>query len=308
MLITNTQADDLLSALSHLSGLDEELTETCSGLIRAQRYDEAVSRAFVVLEERLRKTLGVRGGAGVHLSEKAFAPDSGDLVERLMRPRGEVDGIRNLFVGAFKAYRNRAAHTMAHYTRDEARAIIHLVNLLLLILEQVAEAPSHPVRQDVANLLEPGAVGRLRLFLQSLEDIGIRAGGGKSATPYQAIMAYHPPTREAPSPYEVTVFYLNASGVLICAAHNRQTMTYPMLGELVGLPPWALGNPLDHIQVHCQENDLPPLTGLVVRTGEGQPGPGFDSPEDMDRARENVFDHNWFRMRPITPEGLEHRT
>ncbi len=96
--------------------------------------------------------------------------------------------------------------------------------------------------------------------------------------------------------------------VLICAAHNRQTMTYPMLGELVGLPPWGLGNPLDHIQVYCEENDLPPLTGLVVRTGEGQPASGFDSPEDMDRARESVFDHEWFRMRPVTPEVLAERS
>jgi uncharacterized protein (TIGR02391 family) len=208
MLITSSQADELLSTLSNLSGLDPRLAETCGGLIRSQRYDEAVSRAFVVVEERLRDTLGVRGGSGVHLSEKAFAPDSGDLVDRLGRARGEVDGIRNLFVGAFKAYRNRAAHTMADYTLDEARAIIHLVNLLLLILEQVGKAPSHPVRQDVANLLEPGAIARLRSFLENLDAIGIRKGEGKSGTPYQATLQYNPPSWEAPRPYAVTVFYL----------------------------------------------------------------------------------------------------
>ena len=93
--------------------------------------------------------------------------------------------------------------------------------------------------------------------------------------------------------------------VLVCAAHNRQILTYPMLGDLVGLPPWGLANPLDHIQVYCQENDLPPLTGLVVKTGEGQPGPGFDSPEDMNRARESVFDHEWFKTQPITSDQLK---
>ena len=208
MLITNGQADELLSTLSDLSGLDEQLTETCAGLIRAQRYDEAVTRAFVVLEERLRATLDVPGGAGVNLSEKAFARDTGALVDRLMRPRSEVDGIRSLFVGAFKAYRNRAAHTVADYSLDEARAIIHLVNLLLFILEQVRQAPSHPIRHDVAELLKPGATRRLRAFLGSLRELGIRHGEGKSATPYQATMEYNRPSREAPSPYTVTIFYL----------------------------------------------------------------------------------------------------
>jgi uncharacterized protein (TIGR02391 family) len=188
------------------------LAEMCSGLIQAQRYDEAVSRAFVVVEERLRDTLGVHGGSGVHLSEKAFAPDSGDLVDRLARPRGEVDGIRNLFVGAFKAYRNRAAHTMADYTLNEARAVIHLANLLLLILKQVERAPSHQIRKDVAELLEPDARRRLSSFLESLQEIGIRKGEGESKTPYKAVLRYRPPSWETPRPYEVSVFYLNATG------------------------------------------------------------------------------------------------
>jgi hypothetical protein len=65
----------------------------------------------------------------------------GDLVPRLNLPRGEIEGIRHLFVGAFRAYRNRAAHTVAGYSLDEAWGIIHLVNLLLLILRQVEQAP-----------------------------------------------------------------------------------------------------------------------------------------------------------------------
>lgn len=230
MLITNAQTDELLSTFSHLSGLDEQLAEMCTGLIRSQRYDEAVSRAFVVLEERLRETLGVPGGSGVPLSEKAFAPDSGDLVDRLMRPRSEVDGIRNLFVGAFKAYRNRAAHTMAGYGLDEARAIIHLVNLLLLILEQVREAPAHSIRRDVAELLEPEARARLRSFLASLEDIGIRKEEGQSKTPYQATLEYHPSSWDVPAPHPVTVFYLTAS-----KGEPKLTFRSISLAEVVGL-------------------------------------------------------------------------
>jgi len=104
------------------------------------------------------------------------------------------------------------------------------------------------------------------------------------------------------TPYERAAQVYQA---LICAAHNRQIVTYPMLGEAVGLPARALASPLGHIRVYCEENDPPPLTGLVVKTGEGQLGSGFDSPEDLDRARESVFDYDWFRMRSITPDQLK---
>jgi hypothetical protein len=55
-----------LSTLTGLSGLDEELVEICGDLILAERYDAAVSRAFVVLEERMRNLLGMGGGTGAH--------------------------------------------------------------------------------------------------------------------------------------------------------------------------------------------------------------------------------------------------
>jgi hypothetical protein len=92
--------------------------------------------------------------------------------------------------------------------------------------------------------------------------------------------------------------------VLICAAHHRATMTYPMLGGMIGLPTQALGPHLEHIQSYCLENDLPPLTVLVVKTSGGKPGSGFHTAEDVDRARESVFVHNWFGMHPITPDTL----
>lgn len=208
MLITNTQVDELLSQLSDLSGLDEELAERCGVLIRSQRYDEAVSRAFVVLEERLRELLAVRGGTGVHLSRKAFAPETGQLVDRLNRPSAEVEGIRDLFVGAFKTFRNRAAHTVAGYTLDEARAIIHLVNLLLLVLERVRRAPTQRVPKRIAQALTPAVTERLQGFLGSLQGIGIGQGEGKAWTPYRATLEFKAPSWEKSRPDHVTIFYL----------------------------------------------------------------------------------------------------
>jgi uncharacterized protein (TIGR02391 family) len=207
MLITNEQVDDLLTKLSDLSGLDPKLAEMCGSLIRSQQCDEAVSRAFVVLEERLRELLGVRGGAGVHLSEKAFAPKGGQLVDRLLLPPAEIEGIRDLFVGAFKAFRNRAAHTMAGYSLDEARAIIHLTNLLLLILEQARHIPVR-VPETIAQLLDPAATGRLRVFLEKLRDIGIERAEGVAWIPYKATLNYKQPAWDGHRPHRATVFYL----------------------------------------------------------------------------------------------------
>jgi uncharacterized protein (TIGR02391 family) len=207
MLITNDQVDDLLHKLSDLSGLDPGLAEMCGPLIRSQRHDEAVTRAFVVLEEHLRELLGVRGGTGVNLSEKAFAPKSGQLVDRLLLPSAEVEGIRDLFVGAFRAFRNRAAHTVAGYSLDEARAIIQLVNLLLLILEQVRHIPVR-VPDQIAGLLDPAPAERLRVFLEKLRDIGIERAEGTTYISYKARMNYRQPAWDKHRPHPTTVFYL----------------------------------------------------------------------------------------------------
>lgn len=212
MLITNDQIDELTGTLLALSGLDSELIERCGLLIRSERYDEAVSRAFVVLEERLRDLLGVPGGSGVNLSEMAFAPKSGRLLDRLQRPRAEAEGIRDLFVGAFRAYRNRAAHTIAGYTLNEARGIIHLVNLLLLILAEVSEAPGDPILLNVMRHLDPAASERLLSFLESLEGIGFRRGEAKGSIPFQAVLEFQASGWDEPRPHLLTVFYLYMSG------------------------------------------------------------------------------------------------
>jgi uncharacterized protein (TIGR02391 family) len=224
MLITNDQVDDLLHKLSDLSGLDPKLSEMCGPLIRSQRYDEAVSRAFVVLEERLRELLGVHGGTGVHLAEKAFAPKSGQLADRLLLPPAEVEGIRDLFVGAFRAFRNRAAHTVAGYSLDEARAIIHLVSLLLLTLEKARHVPVQ-VPDHIAHLLSPGPSERLRVFLEELQGIGIKMGEGKDWIPYKAMVNYQHPDWDGPRPHQATLFYLAISADKPMVAFSTDTLS-----------------------------------------------------------------------------------
>jgi hypothetical protein len=230
MLITDEQVGELLSKLSDLSGLDQELVKRCGLLIRSERHDEAVSRAFVVLEERLRELLEVQGGSGIDLSQKAFSPEKGQLVDRLYLPPAEVEGIRDLFVGAFRAYRNRAAHTLAGYSLNEARGIIHLVDLLLSVLEKARLAPMQQLPEEVAQLLSPAARERLQLFLQGLQEIGIGRGEGKTWIPYRATLEYDWPSWEKPRPHPVTVLYLTVSGGKPMIAFQRAG-----LSRVVGL-------------------------------------------------------------------------
>jgi hypothetical protein len=48
-----------------------------------------------------------------------------------------------------------------------------------------------------------------------------------------------------------------AWSVLALAAHNRQTLTYEMLGKLTGMHPAGLGVVLEPIQSYCLLNNLP---------------------------------------------------
>ena len=92
--------------------------------------------------------------------------------------------------------------------------------------------------------------------------------------------------------------------VLIAAAHNRQTITYELLGELIGVPPHGLAPRLDHIMRYCQANGLPPLTVLVVGKDSGSPSEGLTTTNNADRDRERVFRHQWYSMEPMSTDAL----
>jgi uncharacterized protein (TIGR02391 family) len=224
MLITSEQVDELLSVLADLTELDEELVQRCGFLIRTERYDEAVGRAFVVLEERMRALLGIRGGAGRHLVNKVFSSKDTQFTDRLSRPDEEVAGLRALFEGSFAAFRNRAAHTLADYGRDEARAIIHLVSLLLLVVDQMEKAPQQQISAKTSDMLGAAVTQRLNSFLTSLLAIGIGPEKAKASIPYKARLHYHAPTWEEPRAHPVTVFYLT-SGRSPKLAFNTGSLT-----------------------------------------------------------------------------------
>jgi hypothetical protein len=64
--------------------------------------------------------------------------------------------------------------------------------------------------------------------------------------------------------------------ILICKASNRQTLTYKMLAEQIGFKgSGTLAHYLGHIQAFCFQNNLPPLTVIVVNQVNGLPGAGL---------------------------------
>jgi hypothetical protein len=92
--------------------------------------------------------------------------------------------------------------------------------------------------------------------------------------------------------------------ILISAAHNRQVLTYEIAAKRIGLVSRGLGNHLGHIMRYCERNRLPPLTVLIVKKGGGRPGDGLTTAANPDEARERVFAHNWFAMKPPTADDF----
>jgi hypothetical protein len=93
--------------------------------------------------------------------------------------------------------------------------------------------------------------------------------------------------------------------VLVGAAHNRQVLTYTIVAERIGMGAGTLAQVLGCIMYYCQQNDLPPLTVLVVKQDTGLPGDGLRTLEDLARDREAVFNTEWFKRIPPTEVELE---
>ncbi|MGY2226987.1 hypothetical protein ACW9IK_30190 [Pseudomonas gingeri] len=93
--------------------------------------------------------------------------------------------------------------------------------------------------------------------------------------------------------------------ILVSKAHNRQTMTYLELAGLLGYAgSGTLGRQLGHIMFFCDQNDLPPLTVLVVNTETGLPGSGFKNESEIHELREKVYAYDWFNLIPPSASEL----
>jgi uncharacterized protein (TIGR02391 family) len=123
----------------HRRIVDEELRNDCAELLENNKYYiDAIRRASVVLEERLKKAVEGTGVEklqyGASLVRYALAKDIGKLV--ISDISNEQDGVFELFSGAFAFVRNPPAHKKVQYTELEAWQTISLIDYLLLLLRQ----------------------------------------------------------------------------------------------------------------------------------------------------------------------------
>jgi hypothetical protein len=86
--------------------------------------------------------------------------------------------------------------------------------------------------------------------------------------------------------------------VLVSAAHNRQVLTYTIVADHIGMGAGTLAEILGCIMYYCDQQGLPPLTVLVVKSDTGLPGEGLRTLADLARDREEVFRTQWFKRLP----------
>ena len=98
--------------------------------------------------------------------------------------------------------------------------------------------------------------------------------------------------------------------LLVCAARDRKTYTYGGLADALGIPGGAraMRHYLAPVMYYCREQQLPPLTVLVVNRETGLPGEGLTTLENVNLDREKVFAYKWFQREPPKTGDFEEAT
>lgn len=218
MILTDKELRDLREVLDVQSGLNAELLQHCGMLIHLGKFDEAVRTAFILLEERLRRMVGQEGMTGTNLANYAFNVDTGPLAKHLASNKSEREGLRELYSGAFKLFRNPSAHGVVGYSQAEGKAIIGLVNLLLLFLDRADELPPPqslpPHVEKVLVMIEKeigvDVAGRLRVFLGKTQKLGLKSPAATNWLPFRCYALQTRSNWSEPRAHHLPIFYLVA--------------------------------------------------------------------------------------------------
>lgn len=118
--------------------IEPELSQRCRDLYTLDP-EAAISKAFIVVEERLRALLAesvddVQNLHGIDLVTKALNPNTGVLIDKSLPP-AEREGLHLLFRGAFMYVRNPRTHRLVGGSDDQLSIdYMHLADMLLRIL------------------------------------------------------------------------------------------------------------------------------------------------------------------------------
>lgn len=136
---------DLPSALKKLikdnppeSHFDQKLKDTVLPLVQGGHYDSAIRKAFVVLTDRLRRAFGVDDKLDGEALVNAVFGQGGKI--RVVLDETEKQCYRNLISGFYGVYRNKYAHNDVEPSLSEAKAILEMVNNVLVEIESISSA------------------------------------------------------------------------------------------------------------------------------------------------------------------------
>ncbi|HEY0606306.1 MAG TPA: TIGR02391 family protein [Herpetosiphonaceae bacterium] len=285
MLLTDEELRNIRLALETTAGLDGELAVRCSHLLHIGAFDEAVRNAFVLLEERMRQAVGKEGMTGTDLANYAFSPTNGPLAIQLAQRTSEREGLRELYSGAFKLFRNPTAHGVVGYDAIEGKSIISLVNLLLKILDKADNIPDQrlipanleKLLADVEKTSGVPVANRLRSFIAKCIKVGlIPSETGKQWIPFKrtALMQYD--TWPKPKSHLLPVFYLittsKEQGIWFPVnQYYRLVINFNLDNlqkqlRLLGFQPFGKAHePYFTLRPHTDQSFFEKLTDLVLR-------------------------------------------
>jgi uncharacterized protein (TIGR02391 family) len=288
MILTDDEIRQIRRSIEAQAGLDEGLMQRCGHLIHMGAFDEAVRSAFVLLEERLREAVNEEGMTGVQLANHAFNPTKGSLAKHLGRNQAEREGLRELYSGAFRLFRNPTAHGVVGYSAAEGKAIIGLVDLMLKMLKRAEELPPPGLFPDyveaalgkLEEALGPGASSRLRMFLgKCIREVGLRTAKAKQWIPFRQYALYKRDDWDEPQSHPVAVFHLGVTETEYALSFSTDYYYSHVIGfnvdrlveELTELGFKLVGknqDPRVDLRVHNNQGFFDTLFDLVARTAD----------------------------------------
>ena len=93
--------------------------------------------------------------------------------------------------------------------------------------------------------------------------------------------------------------------ILVLSARHQKLISYKTIECLTGITRACLGPFLAPIQQYCIDQDLPPLTVIVVEEATGRPAYGFTAAKKILSAQNRVFVFDWFSHEVPSPEDFE---
>jgi len=96
--------------------------------------------------------------------------------------------------------------------------------------------------------------------------------------------------------------------ILVLCASRRETLTYDLLGRLIGVPIQGVAEFLEPIQSYCLLEGLAPLAAIVVDQTTGLPENGSIPASKVPHAQAEVYAQDWLRNGPPHPEAFDDAT